>query len=53
MKKRFLEDMKGLFITLLPALCALGVLALACFLAYKIAVSDLPPWFKFWLLSGR
>ena len=53
MKKQFLEDMRGLFITLLPWLIMIGVIALACFLAYKIAVSDLPPWFKFWLLSGR
>ena len=53
MKKQFMEDMKGLFFALLPWLIVIGVIALACFLAYKISVSDLPPWFKFWLLSGR
>ena len=53
MKKQFWEDMRGLFFTLLPWILIVALVAGACFVAYKISVSDLPDWFKFFLLQRR
>ena len=50
MKKNFKEDL----IMLLVHVAIIGVIVLALaggsYLAYRIATSDLPDWFKFWLL---
>ena len=51
MKKQFFEDIKGLFLFLLPYIITILAIAACYFVAYKIAVSDLPAWFKFFLLQ--
>ena len=51
MKKQFWEEIKGLFFALLPWILIVLLLAVAFFIAYQISVSDLPPWFKFFLLQ--
>lgn len=43
----FVEAMGTLLVFAAPILAA-GVVA---FIAYQIAISDLPDWFKFWLLK--
>lgn len=52
MKKQFFEDIKGLLLALLPWALVIALIAGGYFLAYQIAVSDLPLWFKFLLLCG-
>lgn len=52
MKKQFLKDIKGLLFPLLPWILIVAMIAVIYFIAYRIAVSDLPPWFKFFLLRG-
>lgn len=46
------SEIKEMLRALLPVALTLAALALAVFVAYQISVSDLPPWFKFWLLRG-
>lgn len=46
------NEHKEMLMALLPWALAIGLIVLAVFVAYKISVSDLPPWFKFWLLRG-
>lgn len=53
MKKKFFEDIKGLLLALFPLALMIALIAVVYFLAYQIAVSDLPSWFKFCLLWRR
>lgn len=53
MKKQFFEEIKGLLMALLPLALTIVLIVGMYFLAYQIAVSDLPSWFKFFLLRGR
>lgn len=36
---------------ILTAIIVIGCTAIGAVIAYAIATSDLPPWFKFWLLK--
>lgn len=45
------DKMISLIIRLVTLLVIIGICALSLWIAYKISISDLPDWFKFWLLQ--
>lgn len=45
------ERVMGLLILLLPLLITFVIVILINCMSYMIATSDLPDWFKFWLLK--
>ena len=51
MMKEFAEAMGYLLGMLIKLFLICSVIAAVVVIAYKIAVSDLPFWFKFWLLK--
>ena len=51
MKKFIKDDLIHVLIILVIVAALLALIAVSARIAYLIAVSDLPEWMKFWLLS--
>lgn len=49
--KEFIDKIRAIFITLLPLIIIIAILAIAIGSAYLISASNLPDWMKFYLLS--
>lgn len=49
--RQFCENLKWWILILLPLIVAIGITLLGIWVSYEIATSDLPDWFKFFLLK--
>ena len=49
--RQFCENLKWWILMLLLLIVAIGITLFKVWGSYEIATSDLPDWFKFWLLK--